>query len=250
MTLPFEIAAFGIKIPIHYPLELLGYFIGFQLYLYLRKKTNDDYGDENRLTVLMGAVLGAALGSKLLGFLEHPEIWNTATKAPFLFFSSKTILGGLVGGLIGVEISKKATGITRSSGDIYVFPLIFGIAIGRLGCFFQGVSDGTWGIETDFFLAMDGGDRKLRHPTPLYEIIILFMIAAIIKVLSGTKLHEGDKFKIFLGLYCAWRFFSEFIKPVVKYLPIQLSMIQMVSLAVCIYYCAHFILRKKQNGGS
>lgn len=250
MKLPIEIEIFGIGAPVHYPLELLSYFIGFQLYLLLKKQQKDDYGDENRMIVLLGGVLGAALGSKILGFLEHPEFWKSALQYPFLFMASKTILGGLVGGLIGVEIAKAVKGIKRSSGDLYVYPIIIGMSIGRIGCFLQGVSDGTWGNQTDSIFGMDGGDGIMRHPAPLYEIFALLFIALIIKIFPKTKLREGDRFKIFLGLYCLFRLGIENLKPVVKYLPLQLSMIQLVSLAVIIFYCVHFVLRGKNLGSS
>ncbi len=246
MKLPFEIEIFGLIVPIHYALELLSYFIGFRLYLFLKKQQKDDYGDENRMTILMGGVLGASLGSKILGFLEHPEIWQSALKYPFLFMASKTILGGLVGGLIGVEIAKAFKGIKRSSGDIYVFPIILGMIIGRIGCFLQGVSDGTWGNPTKSIFGMDGGDGILRHPAPLYEIFALLIIAFVIKFVINAKLQEGDKFKIFLGLYSLFRFGIEYIKPVVKYSFLQLSMIQFVSLAMVLYYCLFFFQRGKE----
>lgn len=40
------------------------------------------------------------------------------------FMGNKTIVGGFLGGLIGVEITKKKIGVTTSSGDLMVYPLI------------------------------------------------------------------------------------------------------------------------------
>ncbi len=48
------------------------------------------------------------------------------------FFASKTIVGGLLGGILGVEIAKKLVGIKHSSGDLFCFPIILGIMIGRI----------------------------------------------------------------------------------------------------------------------
>lgn len=224
-------------LPLHFIFEVLAYAIGFQFYKLLRRKTSDDYGDEARLYVLAGAIVGAAFGSKLIGALEHPELFRDLSKLIFLILSAKSILGGLVGGTIGVEIVKYFAKIKRSSGDIYVFPLIIGMIIGRFGCFAQGVSDGTWGKATSSILGIDGGDGILRHPTPLYEIVALCLIALFIKLISKYRgLIEGDLYKVFLFLYCLWRLCIEAFKPVQTYSPLQLSVIQIVSVFVMVYY--------------
>ncbi|MEK7661132.1 MAG: prolipoprotein diacylglyceryl transferase family protein [Pseudomonadota bacterium] len=235
-------------LPVHFLFEALAYAIAFRFYGYLRKHTHDDYGSEARMIVLVGAIMGAAIGSKLVGILEHPQIWKSLLASPIYIIGAKSIVGGLVGGTIGVELAKAISRITRSSGDIYVFPLITGIAIGRIGCFAQGVSDGTWGSQTDFIFAMDGGDGVMRHPTPLYEIIALALMAlALWSIRKSTQRIEGDMFKLFLVSYCLWRFFVEFLKPVASYGIFSLSIIQFVCLATILYYCAIFALRLRNK---
>ena len=218
MAFPVVFHVGGLNLPAHWLFETLSYFVGFRLYLWLKSRAPDPIGDEGRLSVLIGAILGAGLGSKLLGFLEHPEIWALALKNPVYFFAAKTILGALLGGIIGVEIAKKLSGIQRSTGDLYVYPLLIGMMIGRVGCFLTGVSDGTWGKATTFFMGFDAGDGVKRHPTPLYEIIALGLIGLSLWLIKQRiKLNEGDLFKLFIMAYCAWRFMIEFLKPVVTY---------------------------------
>ncbi len=218
MSLPVIFHLFGLNLPAHLVFETLAYGLGFRLYLHLRKRHNDTLGDEARLTVLVGAILGAAITSKLLGFLEHPELWGMAAKNVVYVMAAKTILGGLLGGIIGVEIAKTMAGITRSTGDIYVFPLLIAIMIGRVGCFLTGVSDGTWGNATSFFMGFDAGDGVIRHPTPLYEIIFLAGLGlCLVVVQRRARLIEGDLFKLFIMAYCGWRLVIEFLKPVTTY---------------------------------
>ena len=77
---------------------------------------------------------------------------------------NKTIVGGFVGGLIGVELVKKRIGITTSSGDLMVYPLILAMIIGRTGCFLGGLEDGTFGIATTLPWGIDfGGLRKVTR---------------------------------------------------------------------------------------
>src|SRR5207244_3828662 len=100
----------------HLLFEIAGYVAGVIVYVFSRSR--DSVSERDRATVLAGAAVGASIGARLL-----------------VLFAGKTIVGGLLGGLIGVEIAKKASGITRSTGDRFVYPLIVGIAIGRIGCF-------------------------------------------------------------------------------------------------------------------
>jgi phosphatidylglycerol---prolipoprotein diacylglyceryl transferase len=45
------------------------------------------------------------------------------------------------------------------------------IAVGRLGCFFSGIEDRTYGTPTDLPWGYDFGDGILRHPVELYEAV-------------------------------------------------------------------------------
>lgn len=217
MTFPVIFHLFGLNLPAHMLFQTLGYAVGFRLYLWLRRKTNDDFSDGTRLTVLIAAVVGAAVGSKLLAFAEHPQLWRPALTQPALLISAQSILGALLGGTLAVEIVKKIAGVTRSTGDIYVFPLLAGMVVGRIGCALTGVSDGTWGDVTRLPVGFDAGDGVLRHPTPIYEILFLLALAGLFLWLRPRPLREGDRFKLFLAAYCAWRFLIEWLKPVTTY---------------------------------
>ena len=169
MTIPFEPELFGININIHLILEYLAFFIAFRYYVVLRRKSNDIISSGNRLSIILGAALGALLGSRLIGILENPTV--EISEANFIqLLNTKTIMGGLFGGLLGVEISKKIIGEKVSSGDLFVFPIILGIFIGRIGCFLSGVNEFTYGKVTTSIFGMDLGDGLLRHPTSLYEL--------------------------------------------------------------------------------
>ena len=82
-----------------------------------------------------------------------------------MLLGGKTIVGGLIGGLVGVELVKLAMGIRRSTGDLYAPALAVAIAIGRIGCLLTGVADDTSGTPTSLPWGMDLGDGVSRHPT-------------------------------------------------------------------------------------
>ncbi len=244
MTIPFEPILFGINLNVHLILEYLAFFVAFRYYIYLRKKTSDHISTKNRLSIILGAIIGAFVGSRLIGFLENPEL-ELNTNYLFHLLNTKSIMGGLFGGLLGVELAKKIIKENQSSGDLFVFPLIIGIIIGRIGCFLSGVKEFTYGYETSFFTGMDLGDGKLRHPTSLYEIIflvILFLILRQIKTHLTTE--NGLLFKVFMITYFGFRFFIEFYKPNIFFV-FGLSSIQWLCITCWIYYFPTFKKRIK-----
>src|SRR5690348_15765054 len=106
---------------VHLAFEAAGYVAAAVVYTVQRNRQGDAIPDRARAAVIAAAAAGAALGARLL-----------------VLFEGKTIVGGLLGGLIGVEIAKKLIGVTRSTGDLFVLPLITAMGIGRIGCFLTG----------------------------------------------------------------------------------------------------------------
>lgn len=235
MTLPFEPIVFGIKLNVHLILEYLAFFIAFRYYVRLRKSVIDTISSNNRLSIILGAIIGSLIGSRLMGFLENPMI-DFSLENLLLLLNTKSIMGGLFGGLIGVEVSKKIINEKQSSGDLFTFPIILGIIIGRIGCFLSGTNEFTYGNETDFFTGMDLGDGLMRHPTSLYEIIFLILLFLILqKIKVSTAKENGLLFKIFMISYFGFRFLIEFIKPNIFYV-LGLSSIQLLCISCWIYY--------------
>ncbi|WP_396602534.1 prolipoprotein diacylglyceryl transferase [Algibacter sp. R77976] len=235
MKIPFEPQLFGYNINIHLVLEYLAFFIAFRYYVYLRKRSTDVISSNNRLSIILGAALGALIGSRLVGFLENPMIAFSQENIIQLL-NTKTIMGGLFGGLLGVEFVKNRIGETRSSGDLFTFPIILGIFIGRVGCFLSGINEFTYGYETSSVFGMDLGDGVLRHPTSLYELVFLVVLFFCLKWIKNTKhLKNGELFKWFMILYFAFRFFIEFLKPNVFYV-FGLSSIQILCIICLLYY--------------
>ncbi|KQY90763.1 diacylglyceryl transferase [Pelomonas sp. Root1444] len=184
--------------------------------------------------LLVGLLIGAAIGNKLVFLIERPDVALTMWRGGALMFPGQSIVGGLLGGLIGVEIAKKLTGQTRSTGDAMVLPIAIGLCIGRVGCFLAGLHDDTYGLPTSLPWGVDFGDGVARHPTQLYEIAVVLPL--------GLALHRarlptpGLAFKLFLSAYLLWRFAVEFLKPVPVAYPLGLSGIQWTCLVALATY--------------
>jgi prolipoprotein diacylglyceryltransferase len=149
--------------------------------------------------VIAAAVAGGALGSKLLFWLEDPQLTWHSLHNPAYLVGGKTIVGALTFGLISVELTKRYIGLRDSTGDLYAIPLALGIAIGRIGCFLTGLTDNTYGTPTSLPWAINFGDGIPRHPTQLYEIIflvalipVLYLVLDRIVTLSGAVRKRSE----------------------------------------------------------
>jgi prolipoprotein diacylglyceryltransferase len=235
LQIPFEPILFGFPINIHFVLEYLAFFIAFRYYISLRKKSTDTISSTNRLSIILGAIIGALLGSRIAGFLEYPLVEITQ-ETIIQLLNTKTIMGGLFGGLLGVEIAKKIIGEKHSSGDLFTFPIIVGIFIGRIGCFLSGTNEFTYGSETTFFTGMDLGDQVLRHPIALYELVFLSVLFLFFKKIQREKkLESGILFQYFMMSYFSFRFMIEFLKPN-QFFVLGLSSIQILCIICIAYY--------------
>jgi phosphatidylglycerol:prolipoprotein diacylglycerol transferase len=231
----------------HTALEMLAYAVGARVYwsAAARQPRPAELGD--RLALLAGAICGAFVGSKLLHVAEHLPALLAANQVE-LWLAGKSLVGGLLGGTLGVELVKKRIGWTRATGDAWVPALAVGIVIGRIGCQLSGLWDLTFGSPTSLPWAWDYGDGIGRHPAAAYEIVL---VAALAASALRWQAPPGARFAAFLLGYCAIRFALEFLKPPfggdAGVLPVALygglTAIQWASAMGCAYFAAS--LRKR-----
>lgn len=154
--------------------------------------------------------LGAIPGGWLAGSFN-----SLRQDAPSL---SHSVAGALVGAIIGVEIYKALRGVRSSTGGVFVGSFSLGVVIGRLGCFFAGVADGTYGVATRLPWGVNLGDGVARHPVQLYESVSMAAFLAVYLIgLNGRRdwaMRRG--FYAMCVVYGAQRFVWEFFKPYPK----------------------------------
>lgn len=245
MDFPIYIQIGNSRILLHAVTELLAFFVGFRYYVYLRKKNGDQINSVNRIWVIIGAILGALLGSRLIGGLENPAGLAAAENKLAYFYVNKTVLGGFLGGLLGVEAIKKMIGEKTSSGDLFVYPIFLALIIGRIGCFSMGIFEETYGKATHLFTGIDLGDGIKRHPVALYEIVFIIVLWTGIQWIERrSTLVNGGRFKIFMIMYCLFRLVLDFIKPHYDIIT-GLSTIQLTAIAGLLYYSPYIVNYKK-----
>lgn len=171
-----------------------------------------------------GAVPGAWLAGSLSSLRgAHPAL-------------SHSVIGALVGAIVGVEIYKTLKGLKGSTGGLFAGPFAAGVMIGRWGCLFAGLPDGTYGAPTALPWAVDLGDRIGRHPVQAYESLAMAAFLAV----YITGLARRAPWALRRGFYglCMWygasRFVWEFLKPYPTVLG-PLNLFHILSAGLVIY---------------
>ena len=230
---------FAANWPLVHPFfEALALFVGAQYYRILRRRAGapgllagKDFG------VALGCVFGAALGNKLVFWAEFPHLLPLYWNQPEVLLAGQSMVGGLLGGLLGVEVAKKLCRISESTGDAFVFPILLGLMIGRVGCFLAGLADGTYGNPTALPWAVDFGDGIPRHPAQLYEICFAALLWWwLARQQARLAIAPGLLFKLMLSAYLLWRLLIDALKPVPYAFPGGLSGIQVVCLLALFCY--------------
>lgn len=218
MTFPVWIAIAPWRLHPHVVFEFLAYATAVGLVVLQRSRMGDALRRDQRVMVAAAALIGSVAGSWLLA-------WP----------GGKTVVGGLIGGLVAVEFIKRRIGVTVRTGDLFVFPACAGMAIGRVGCFLTGLADNTYGVATTSVLGVDFGDGVRRHPTQLYDIAFLALLASVLWALRQRFTRPGDLFRAFMVAYFTWRFGVDFLKPEPR-VAAGLSVIQWAAVGMLAYY--------------
>ncbi|MFC1767514.1 prolipoprotein diacylglyceryl transferase, partial [Candidatus Margulisiibacteriota bacterium] len=126
--------------------------------------------------------------------------------------------------------------------DIMSPGVMFGYAIGRVGCFLNGCCYGletklSWGVQFP-------AETILRHPTQLYSAACGLAIFALLMLAFQRRKFAGQVFLFTVLLYTVYRFSLEFF----RYSPIRpagLTLSQYV--AIVFFIVGLFLLWKKKN---
>lgn len=181
----------------------------------------------HRLYIGAGS-LGAIAGAYLAG---SANLWLMGIGG-----LARSIEGAIAGAILGIEALKWQTAIRGSTGLRLVAPLAAAIAIGRLGCFFAGLDDMTYGTPTALPWGVDFGDGVSRHPVQLYEAATMaaFLVVFVPLLRQGRESLRRTGFYLFVAVYAVQRFGWEFLKPYATVVG-PLNPFHLLSLALVAY---------------
>lgn len=179
-------------------------------------------------TLLSAAAAGGLLGSKTLFFDLQP-----------VAIGEKTILGGILGGVIVVLVLARLMGLGAARTlDRLTIPTLAGMAIGRVGCF---VAECCLGTESELL--------GHRHPTVLYEAALdLLLLAAIARRVPLR--HTGWRIGVGVSGYAVVRFGTEFLRDRPEFAGTALNPVQWLMLLAFVGIGAWTLLVARQSAGA
>src|SRR5215813_7494848 len=196
---------------------------------WLSRRRNLQFPSQSfQLPYLAALVFGSGVGAYLFGTLNLLLSGQSGI--------ARSVEGALAGGIVAIELYKWKNSILLRTGARFALPLALGIAIGRIGCYYAGLDDFTYGTPTSLPWGHDFGDGILRHPVQLYESLAMAAFAACYVV----AVFRRDDFVIVNGFYLAlaWyglqRFLWEFLKPYGTLIG-PFSLFHLLSLSVLLY---------------
>jgi len=208
----------------------LGIAVGIVIYYMEARKAHQANG--NSFLIVIGAFIGSTIGAKLLEFLLNIDRVHSGNDLLTFLVSGRTIVGGLIGGTLGVWITKKVAGIKAKRGNLFAPAIALGVAVGRFGCFFNGC---CYGKPTTLPWGVNFGDGILRHPTQLYESAFMLLMFFVLKFgFKNREIQPGFLFNFLMLAYFIYRFLSEFIREE-RVAFFHLTYFQLISIVVILY---------------
>jgi prolipoprotein diacylglyceryltransferase len=228
---PVLVELFGIAVPSYAALLVVSAVVaGLIRRLELRRLGWER--DSSQRVVAAGALVGAILGAKLGMILFEPPdaLAVTLSRAFALDLTGKTVIGGLAGGFLGVELAKWAIGHRRSTGDAWAVALPTAQAVGRIGCLLHGC---CYGAPADLPWSVVLGGVP-RHPAPLYEAFLDVLLALWLATIRDRPRPAGHLFRIYLVGYATIRFVVEAFRGDPHRVLGPLTLVQWVCLAAIV----------------
>lgn len=242
----FEITTFGLMMFLSF---IVGaWLLGKQLQRYGVPK---DYAWDLLAWIAIGGILGAKLwylGLNYQDLLANP-IHELTSRGGLVWY------GGLAGGVVAYYLqirSRKLPLAVMFDGTAPALGAAYGV--GRMGCFLVGDDYGRYTTSWIGMAFPEGSPpttaAQLRElgsnvplsipdkaiveviPTQLFEVVLGFVIFAILWQIGKRQLRTGQLFSLFLVLYAIERFFIEFVRAKGDRVIAGLSTSQLVSLAL------------------
>jgi phosphatidylglycerol:prolipoprotein diacylglycerol transferase len=230
--------------------DLSGYIVAFLVTWFFYKKVlskdelpnpfkSKDQKMEYYLYVIAWAMFGGMIISTFDGAMipgRNPE-WG--------MLISKSIAWALFWGIITAEAYKYLNHIKTPTGILFLPGIVLGVLVGRIGAIMTGLRDFTYGLPTSLPWWVDFWDGITRHPTMIYEMILLglfFIIFCFWLYSHHRKWWINNWFYVFIIIYFVYRFSVGFIQPYSIWWH-WLSTYQVIAIPMVMYGC--WMLRKQ-----
>lgn len=231
----------------------LGLFVAVTLALRENQKLSHPYPVDGKVGIW--ALVFGLLGGRIYQVIQYEGIHKIHEAIIFFWAGGYVFFGAFIGGLIGVWLYLRKRKVPfLPASDIAIPYIALGHAIGRIGCFLNGCCWGdlcgypfgvTYPKDSDVFdkqvirhLIPANAEFPLPvHPTPIYEVVGLFLIFLFLRIIYKNKKYDGQVLLWYLCMYGAWRFFDENFRGESYHTHYGMTASQLIALVVCLISC-------------
>lgn len=197
--------------------------------------------EDGLLLIYVAALISAFLGAKIAYLLA--EGWRDFDQRDgwLRLATGKSVLGALLGGYVGVELTKRWAGYRGMTGDWFALIAPAGIVLGRLGCWLHGCCLGR--VCSPHWFTLRDAAGVPRWPAVPVEILFNGLLLLLFLWLRRVGRCKGQLFHLYLIAYGLFRFAHEFWRdtpPVVG----PISGYQLIALAVAAFGTLAFLRRR------
>ena len=198
---------------------------------------------------LLPLVYAAALGGAFLGakiaFLAAEGWFAPAGDQRWLhLLTGKSVTGALLGGFLGVELTKRLVGYKKITGDKFALIAPIGIIIGRIGCLTHGCCQGIACNLGPF--SIRGPDGTAHWPAVPVEMLFNLLAVTAVVLLRRANRFPNQLFHLYLVAYGLFRFAHEFLRATPKPLA-GLSGYQVIALLLALTGAIAYHIRAKSQ---
>lgn len=205
------------------PIDTHAVFVGLGLLaagvVFLVEKRRRGVSDPRIAYLVLGALVGAAVLSRLGTWAQHLDPSKNLSLIDQLAYGNASMLSALVGAWLGVHVAKRIARYPDRSGDLFAPAVALAMAIGRIGCLLTeqpGTPTGAgWGIVLDPGAAarVEAPAGVPLHPSFVYEIAFhALAFAALWFWLRHRRIAAGELLTLYIAAYGLFRFFVEFVR--------------------------------------
>lgn len=173
----------------------IGFLVGIGVYWWRAKEMRLD--TSGTLSIMLTGAVGGVLVARLVERLVEGGSMATILNP---LYGGRTILGGVIGGLVAVELAKRRLKVKYSTGPMWALAIPAGEFFGRIGCYFNGCCGGRTCDPERYGMS--------RYPTQA----IMAISALLIFGLLFLKRSQWPVWPLFLILWGLSRFGIEFLR--------------------------------------
>lgn len=187
--------------------------------VFLIEKRRRGVSDPRIPYLVLGALAGAAILSRLGTWAQHLDPSKNLSLVDQLIHGNASMLSALVGAWLGVHVAKRIVRYPDRTGDLFSPAVALAMCIGRIGCLLTerpGTPTGQgWGIVLSADVAARTGSAAAvpLHPSFVYEIAFHAVAFALLWFwLRHRRIAAGETLTLYIAAYGVFRFLIEFVR--------------------------------------